>query len=390
MNAFVIRHCRAAASSFVIAAAAFAAAAESVPQGEGPKPAAAAAEPAPQDKGPKPSMFLVGVAKAGVVDHSPVRGYSGRVLSPETVAVVPQVAGTVMEAPFTEGSIVKKGDVLYRIDDVRYAAAAAAAAATVAQCEATFDYADKAYARTRTLFEKKVASVDDMDSATSARATAEAALAAARAALVSASNDLNHCTVVAPIDGRVGLNAAVPGNYVSTASGALTTIVRQDPARVVFAPSNREFLSFFGGEKGLGDLFEINVRLADGTPYGEAGTLEFVGNQANATTDTMPVYVRLPNPDGLLVPGSTVKIEVRAREPRRLVALPLTAVVHDGDKAFVWMVGENRIPVRRDVVVGPATSSYETILSGLEEGEEVIVRGTHKIIPGVPVEPVAL
>ena len=374
MNALVIRHCRAAASSFVIAAAAFAAA-----QG-----------PAPAGEGPKPSMFLVGVAKAGSVDHNPVRTFSGRVLSPETVAVVAQVAGEVKEVCFEEGATLKKGDVLYRIDPVKYEAAAASAKAQVAQAEASADYARKSFDRATALFEKKVASADDLDSATSGKAAAEAALDAAKAALVAAEDNLAHCTVVSPVDGKVGLNAATVGNYVSTASGPLCTIVRQDPVRVAFAPGARDYLSFFGGEKGLRELFDVRVRLADGSAYNGDGEVEFVGNAANASTDTMPVYARFPNPDGLLVPGATVKVEVQAKEAKRYVSLPLTAVVHDGDKDFVWMVGEGNMPVRRDVVTGPATSTYQTIASGLEEGEGVIVRGTHKVMPNVPVEPVEL
>ena len=352
--------------------------------------AAVAQEPAPQGEGPKPSMFLVGVGKAVHVDHNPVRTFSGRVLSPETVAVVAQVAGEVKEVCFEEGALLKKGDVLYRIDPVKYEAAAASARAQVAQAEASADYARKTFDRATALFEKKVASADDLDSATSGKAAAEAALDAAKAALVSAEDNLAHCTVVAPVDGKVGLNAATVGNYVSTASGPLCTIMRQDPVRVAFAPGSRDYLAVFGGEKGLRELFDVRVRLADGSVYDGEGEVEFVGNAVNAATDTMPVYARFPNGDGLLVPGATVKVEVKAKEAKRYVALPLTAVVHDGDKDFVWMVGEHNMPVRRDVVAGPATATYQTILSGLEEGEEVIVRGTHKVIPNVPVEPVAL
>ena len=353
--------------------------------------AATAAEPAPQGEGPKPSMFLVGVGKAGHVDHNPVRTFSGRVLSPETVAVVAQVAGEVKEVCFEEGALLKKGDVLYRIDPVKYEAAVASARAQVAQAEASADYARKTFDRATALFEKKVASADDLDSATSGKAAAEAALDAAKAALVAAEDNLAHCTVVAPVDGKVGLNAATVGNYVSTASGPLCTIVRQDPVRVAFAPGSRDYLSFFGGEKGLRELFDVRVRLADGSVYDGEGEVEFVGNAVNAATDTMPVYARFPNPDGLLVPGATVKVEVKAKEAKRYVSLPLTAVIHDGEgKGYVWMVGEHNVPVRRDVETGPATATYQTILSGLEEGEEVIVRGTHKVMSGVPVEPVAL
>lgn len=355
---------------------------------------AAIADEAPAQKeaaGPSPSMFLVGVAKAGVVDHNPVRRYSARVSSPETVAVVAQVAGEVKEVAFAEGALVKKGDLLYRLDDVKYKASVASAKATVEQAKANLDYAQKTYDRTKALFDKKVASADAMDSATSAFASAKSALAAAEAQLVLAEDNLAHCRIVSPVDGKIGVNAATVGNYVSTASGALATIVRQDPVRVVFSPSSRDFLSVYGGEKGLRELFDIRVRLSDGTVCDAPGEVEFVGNQANASTDTMPVFVRFANANGLLVPGASVKVEVKARKPARYVSLPVTAVQHDASgKAYVWMIGENKMPVRRDIVVAATTSSYEAIESGLEEGESVIVRGTHKIVPDLPVEPISL
>ena len=335
-------------------------------------------------------MFLVGVAPAKSVDYNPIRSFNGRVVSPETVAVVAQVAGEVKEVCFKEGADIRKGDLLYKIDPVKYEAAVASAKAQVSQARANADYAAKSFDRVSALFEKKVASADDLDSATSAKSATEAALAAAEAALVSAEDNLSHCSVISPVDGKVGVNAASAGNYVSTASGALTTIVKQDPVRVVFAPGARDYIAVFGGEKGLRDLFDVKLRLADGSAYEPEGTVEFVGNEMNAATDTMPVFVSFPNPSGILVPGATVKVEVRAKKGAKYVSLPLTAVTRNGDEAYVWMVGEGNIPVRRDIVPGPATSTYQTIVSGLEEGERVIVRGTHKIMPGVPVEPVSL
>ena len=352
---------------------------------------ALAQESAPQADGPKPSMFLVGVGKAGVVDHNPVRRYSARVSSPETVAVVAQVAGEVKEVAFKEGDTVKKGDLLYVIDDVKYKAAAAAAAATEAQAKANLDYAAKTFERTKSLFEKKVASADAMDSATSAYASAQAALGAAEAQRIAAEDDLKHCRVVSPVDGKIGVNAATVGNFVSTAAGALTTIVRQDPVRVVFAPSSREFLATYGGEKGLRELFDIRLVLADGTTAEGEGEVEFVGNEANATTDTMPIFVRFANGAGLLVPGASVKVEVQAKKAARFVSVPVTAVQHDASgQAYVWMVGEGKMPVRRDIAVAATTATYEAVESGLAEGEELIVRGTHKVVPGMPVEPVSL
>ena len=344
----------------------------------------------PDTQGPKPSMFLVGLSKAAVVDHNPVRTFSGRVLSPETVAIVPQVAGEIVEVCFAEGALLQKGDPMYRIDSVQYEAAVSSAQAAVAQAVANLAYLAKSYDRTLSLREKNVASDDDLDSAAAAKDAAQASLDAAKAALSTARDNLDHCTISAPVSGKVGLNAAPAGNYVSTASGPLATLVRQDPVRVLFAPGVRDYLAVFGGESGLRDLFGIRLRLADGSEYPLDGELDFVGNAVNASTDTMPVYARFPNPDGLLVPGATVKVDVRARTPAKMVSIPLTALQYDGDQAFVWMVGENNLPVRRDVTPGPATATYQTILDGLSEGEEVISRGTQKVVPNVPVEPVSL
>lgn len=330
----------------------------------------------------------VAVQTAKPVEVTPLHRYSGRILSPETVSVVPQVAGTILEVAFTEGSTVKKGDLLYRIDDVKYAAAAAAAKAAVAQCEANASYAEKTFARTKALFEKNVASADDMDAATSARATAAAALDAAKAQLVLAEDDLAHCRIVADIDGKIGLNAFAAGNYVAPASGALTTIVRQDPLRVRFSMASGDLLRHYGDEATLRKTFQVRIRQADGETYPAEGEIEFLGNSANASTDTISVYAKIPNPDGVLLPGGSVGVEVSTREPLRVLAVPLTAVLHNETGADVWVVGAGNMPEKRAVKTGIATAEYEVIEDGLREGETVIVGGTHKVIPGMAVQPV--
>lgn len=330
----------------------------------------------------------VAVETIRTVEVTPLHRYSGRILSPETVSVVSQVAGTILEVAFTEGTTVKKGDLLYRIDDVKYVAAVAAAKAAVAQCEASADYAEKTFARTKALFDKNVASADDMDSASSARATAAAALDAAKAKLVLAEDDLAHCRIVADIDGKIGLNAFAVGNYVTQASGPLTTIVRQDPLRVRFSMASGDLLRHYGDEATLRSLFQVRIRQADGELYPAEGEIEFTGNAANATTDTISIFAKIPNPDGTLVPGGSVGVEVSTREPLRVLAVPLAAVLHNEEGADVWVVGEGNMPEKRAVKTSFATASHEVVEEGLKEGETIIVGGTHKVIPGMPVQPV--
>lgn len=340
-------------------------------------------------QGAMPKM-VVGTSVAKVIEHNPVHKYSGRVAALETVAIVPQVAGEIKAVRFKEGAEVKNGDVLYEIDKVKYEAAAASARATVAQAKANADYAGKTFDRTKALYEKKVASDDDMDSATSAKGVADSALAAAEAALVTAEDNLAHCTITAPVSGKIGLNRATAGNYVTTASGALTTIVRTDTVRIVFSMSAKDYISVYGGEEGLRDRFIVRVSTADGGECAAVPAFDFADNAANASTDTITLYYVIDNADGRLLAGMSVKITVVAKLAAEAVAVPVTAVIHDSAGAFVYVMGEGDVPVRRDVSTDGTTAEYEILSSGVEAGETVVSRGTHKVFPGMPVTPVPM
>ncbi len=330
----------------------------------------------------------VGVAQVGTVDVNPVHRYSGRILSPDTVAVVPQVSGTIIEVAFTEGASVKKGDLLYRIDDVKYAASVAAAKAAVEQAQASADLAKKTSDRTQALSDKKVASASDLDAALGGKATADAALDAAKAQLVLAEDNLAHCRITADVDGKIGLNSFTVGNYVTTASGALTTIVSQDPLRASFSMATGDLLRHYGGEAALKNDFVVRVKLADGKFLDANGEFEFISNSANASTDTVTVYAKIPNADGRAVPGAAITLEVCGRKARKAIAIPSAATSHTRDEAYVWVIGEGNVPERRVIEIGLEAGDFDVVEEGLAEGETIIVSGTHKVIPGTPVNPV--
>lgn len=334
--------------------------------------------------------MIVGTAEAKTIGHAIERKYNGHIAALESVAVVPQVAGEIKAVLFKEGATVRAGDPLYAIDKVKYEAAAASARAGVAQARANAEYAGKTFARVKALYEKNVASDDDFDSAMSARNSADAALASAEAALVSAEDNLAHCSISAPIPGRIGINRATAGNYVSTASGALTTIVRCDPVRIAFSMSARDFASVYGGEAGLRDSFSLKIALADGSIYPKTPVFDFIENTANASTDTITAYYTLDNPDGALIPGMSVKVLVSQKTPPMEVAIPATAVIHDKSGSFVYVLGADGIPARRDIETSGTSHEFEFVKTGLAEGETVVSRGTHKVFPGVPVTPVAM
>ena len=327
---------------------------------------------------PKASAAVVGADVVKEVVQTTERRYRGRIISPETVVIVPQVSGTIEEVAFAEGELVKKGQLLYRIDDVKYVAAVESAKAAIAQCEATLAYAKKTADRTQTLFERKVASADDLDAAVSNRDAAAAALASAKASLITAEDNLKHTRIVSPVDGKIGLNPCSAGNYVTQGSGILATIIRQDPLRLSFSMSSGDFLRYYGSEASLREKFSIRIA--------HPGQIEFVDNLANATTDSINVYAKLENPEGLLIPGITVTVSVTEKETKKELAIPLSAVIHDKSGAYVWVLDASNIPSRREITEGDMLETISIVKNGLSAGERIVTLGTHKVFPGVAVQ----
>ncbi len=161
----------------------------------------------------------VAAGKVFRVDALPGRRYSARIVSPAVVSITSRISGEIIEAPFTEGGRVRKGDVLFRLDPVRYEAAVKSAEGARKEAEAELEYARRSLARVRKLWEQNAESRDAYD----------AALLAAEANETPAQDDLKHAVIAAPSDGRAGVAALPVGSWVSSSSGALTTVVALIP-----------------------------------------------------------------------------------------------------------------------------------------------------------------
>lgn len=319
------------------------------------------------------------VSEAGSIE---TKRYPGRVVSPSIIAVTSRVSGDLLEVGFREGDFVKKGQLLYRLDDIRYVAAKKSAEAKIAEYRARVAYSKANLERTQQLFERDVSTQDELESARSEYEANEATLDAARADLIVAEDDLKNTKIVAMSDGRIGVNAVPVGSYVSSASGTLTTIVQFDPVRVRFSMSNRDFLAMFGDEKTLREQATVSLLLADGKEYTSKGTIDFIDNSANAQTDTIQIYALFENADYKLLPGSTVTLILAKNTAKILPAVVPSAVMHDDAGAYVYVLDENNTVSRRDIMLGQTTNSLLFIESGLSAGEKIIVDGTHKAIPG--------
>lgn len=329
----------------------------------------------------------VTVSDVVAVDDVEVRRYTGQVTSPSSVNLVARVTGELGALGFREGDVVRPGEVLFNVDPVRYEAAVKSAEAKVAEQKARLAYARNQHERNQQLYNQKVVALSTAESVQSDFEVEQAALDAAEAALVTARDDLEHTRIVAPIGGKIGPALISPGNYVTASSGILATIVQTDPLRIAFSLSSRDYLARFGTEDNLKTRASLRLRLADDSEYEREGTVEFIDNHANRATDTVQVYARFANPDGRLIPGSTVTVLLSRRSDNQVAAVAPSAVMHDKQGAYVYVVGDGNTVERRAVTLAGADATTQRIASGLKPGERVVIDGMHKTMPGGVIEP---
>lgn len=336
-----------------------------------------------------PAMPVAVVAVDQVIEMNDLesRHYTGLIVSKSVVQITPRVSGEILKVGFEDGSIVKKGQVLYKLDPVQYEAAVKGAEAKVAEAKARFEYASNSFKRNSSLYSKKAASRDTLENTKSALETTRAAVMAAEAELISARDNLKNTTITAPIDGYVGVTNYTLGNYLTPASGTLITIIQVQPVRVRFSISSADYLSMFGSFENLKKTAAVHIQLSDGKEYPTSGTIELLNNEANKLTDAILVYATFPNQDFKLLVGSTVRVTLNKKQGRMLPAVPPSAVMHESKGSYVYVVGKDNKVEKRYIVSGNSTADWQLVNSGLKKGETVIVQGTHKTMPGAVVEP---
>ena len=336
-----------------------------------------------------PAMPVAVVAVDQVVEMNDLekRNYTGLIVSKSFVQITPRVSGEILKVGFKDGSLVKKGQVLYKLDPVQYEAAVKGAEAKVAECKARFEYAQNSYKRNSSLYSKQAASRDTMENTKSSLETSRAAVMAAEAELISARDNLKNTTITAPIDGYVGVTNYTLGNYLTPSSGTLVTIIQVQPVRVRFSISSADYLSLFGNFENLKKTASVHLQLSDGRDYSTEGTIELLNNEANKMTDTIQVYATFPNQDFKLLVGSTVRVTLSKKQRKLVTAVVPSAVMHESKGSFVYVVGKGNRVEKRFVIPGNSTPDWQLINAGLKKGETVIVQGTHKTMPGAVVEP---
>ena len=324
---------------------------------------------------------VVGVENPVEVKEGEPKSYVGVLKASERVSVTAQVAGKIWKQNFREGGRVEKGQTLFEIEDTVYKANLATAKANLKRLEAQLALAEKEVVRYKKALEKKGVSENDYDRAVNSRDVTLADIETAKARIALAENDMVYTKVLSPISGTVGETKIRIGNNVSPQTGELVSIVQSDPIDIQFALSESDFYRSFDGRTLKGNV-RLEVRRADDEAVGRKISVDFVDNQVDRATDTIMVQLVADNADGMLVPGGYAKVLLTEKFEPAKIAVKVSAVMFEGEKRFVYVVGEGDVAERREIKTGVQIGDLQLVESGLSADERVVVTGIHKVIAG--------
>jgi membrane fusion protein (multidrug efflux system) len=307
------------------------------------------------------------------------RELPGRVEAVRTAQVRARVEGIVEKRLFAEGSEVRAGQPLFRLDDRTYRTAAQAA-------EADVDVKKLNLARVESLLPIKAVSQQEVD-------LARAALKQSQAQLARARLDLENATVPAPISGHIGRTLVTEGALVGRGDATLLATIEQlDPVNVLFTQPNAEVLrlksALATGRLKASDSRIAELILENGQPYPHKGRLFFSDLSVDPTTGAITLKAEFPNPQRLLLPGTFVQVRLPQAVEENAITVPQRAVISGPQGQLVLLVGPDNKVVARPVKVGAMAGTDFVIEDGLKGGETLIVDGVQKAKPGSVVKPV--
>lgn len=349
--------------------------------------------------GPQMPPVEVGVVTATPGDVGLVTELPGRVEASRVAQVRARAAGILQQRLFKEGSDVKAGQPLFRIDPAPYAAAAESARASLAKAQANLAQASAQVERYRPLVSANAISKQDFVNAEAAEKQAQADVAAAKAAVRTADINLGYASVTSPIAGRIGRALVTEGALVGQGEATALAVVQQiDPVYVNFTQSASDVFQLrrameSGQFKRAGNTEAASVKLVlgDGTEYAQSGKLLFTDLSVDATTGQVTLRAEVPNPKGELLPGLYLRVRIEQAQASNAITLPQQAVTRTQQGDTVSVVGDDGKVAPRTVKISAAQNNRWVVLDGLKAGEKVMVDGFQKLQmlpPGTPVKPV--
>jgi len=345
---------------------------------------------------PPPRLAEVGVVTIGAERTVLTTELPGRTSASLVAEIRPQVNGILQQRLFQEGSDVKAGTVLYQIDAAPYQAAYDQAKAALAVAEAKLPAARSRAERFKKLAAIKAVGEQDLDDAVSALASAEAGVASARAAAENARINLGYTPIRSPISGKIGRSSVTVGALVNAYQGSPLAVVQQlDPIYVDVVQSSAEILRLRKNmengrlKKDEAAWSKVKLLLEDGTPYPLEGTLQFRDITVDPSTGSVTLRATFPNPQQVLLPGMFVRAVVEEGVSEQALLAPQEGISRDPKGTPVALVVNGQgLVEQRLLEVDRAIGNKWLVTRGLSAGDRVIVEGSQKVRPGMPVKAV--
>lgn len=336
----------------------------------------------------------VNVVKAIANDVPLYEDFVAQVYGESDVDIRSRVEGWVMSVNFKEGSVVKKGDLLYVIDDVQYKTRVDREASELARAKTEQVRAQNELSRVKPLTELNALSQKDLDNATASYDAAQAQVKASEASLHNAKIEFGYTRVYSPFNGVVGISNVRVGDYVSRTGGTsvLTTISSISGVRVRFQISEREYLRIaqMTQEEISSAKKNVQLILADGSVYAEKGQVNFADREIDPKTGTLTIEAVFPNPKGLLRPGQFVKTRILLSTYPNAVLVPQRAVFQLQNLTQVFTVSDSSTLKVTIVETGPKVGDAWIIKKGIQAGGRVAIVGTMALTPNSKIEAVEM
>lgn len=336
-----------------------------------------------------PSVSVISLERKSVPISSDL---AGRTVAVNTAEIRPQVSGLIKDRVYTEGTDIKKGDLLYEIDPATYDAAYQSAVATLARAKAAQENAEVKTDRLKKLADQHAGSIQDYDDALLALDQANADIAAANAAILTAKINLDRTKITAPIDGRIDRSAVNIGALVTAEqTTALTTIRQLDPIYVEVTEPSQKLLEFRRATSN-GSLTPVkepvvDLTLEDGSAYPHTGKLQFAEASISETSGTVIVRAVFPNPEHLLLPGMYVRAKIEEGTIRNSYLVPQRAVDRTADGAAVAkVVASDGKVAQRTLTIDRSNGTNWVVTDGIKDGDQLIVEGGAHADVGKPVK----
>ncbi|GAA78264.1 efflux RND transporter periplasmic adaptor subunit [Pseudoalteromonas sp. BSi20495] len=312
--------------------------------------------------------------------------YTTRLESPQEVALMPRVSGVIDHIAFNEGDNVKKGDLLFKLDDRPFAAVVASLEAQINSAQAALEQAKSEAKRAVRLTQRKAISTEQAESRTSVLRQREAQLAALQAQLTSAELDLEFTSIVSPIDGVISRANITKGNNIIAGQSVLTSIVSNEKMYAYFDIDERTWNSAFSNVTAASRQPVVMQKVGQ-HDFAYKGYINFIDNQINASTGTLRVRAVFDEDNNQLRSGSFARIKLAANSISEQIIVPDRAIGTDLKNRFVLTVGENNVLQYKLVTVGERYGSLRAVTSGLSEGDVIAVNGPARVGPGMPIAP---